>query len=63
MSQMQSADDGPDGDVRTGFPAGFDRVDDSGMTAARDQHAGGQQERLLLRNTANNQATAWASTG
>ena len=50
MQQMKSADDGTDGNVRTGSPAGFDRIDDSGMAAARDQHAGGQQERLFLRD-------------
>lgn len=50
MLQVESADDGPDGDVRTGFTAGFDRVDDPGMAAARDQHTGGQQKCLLLRD-------------
>ena len=50
MPQVKSTDDGTDGDVRTGFPSGFDRVDDPGMATARDQHAGGQQECLFLRD-------------
>ena len=50
VPQVESADDGPDGDVRTGFPADLDSVDDSGMAAARDQHAGAQQEGLFLRD-------------
>ena len=50
MPQVKPADDGANSDVRTGSPAGFDRIDDSGMAASRNQHAGDQQERLFLRD-------------
>lgn len=50
MSQMKSADDGSDGEVRTGFLTGFDRIDNPGVAAAGNQYAAGQQERLFLRD-------------
>ena len=50
VSQVKSADDDPDGDVRTGFPACFDRIDNSGMATADNQQSGSQQERLFLRD-------------
>ena len=48
MSQVKASDDGADGDIRTGFPACFDRIDNPGMATARDQYTGSQQERLFL---------------
>ena len=50
VPQVKSADDGADDDVGMCFPAGFDRVDDPGVAAARDQQAGGQKESLFLRD-------------
>ena len=50
MPQTKSADDTADDNVRTGFSAGLDRVDDPGMAVAREQHAGGQRERMSPRD-------------
>ena len=50
MPQVKPANDGANGDVRTGSPAGFDRVDDPGMATAGNQYTGSQQERLFLRD-------------